>query len=187
MPSIVQPTKSGASSDESSEAQLLLARAEGEAYGRALAEMTQNEADDGDQIEAGDFLVGYAIEEAEGMYSWDDGQLRWTDPTDENAHVEIAVRDARDGRFVPGLEVVVALATSDGHEVGTHEQPFLWHPWLHHYGRNWKVPGDGQYRLAVHIEPAGFMRHDKQNGARFVEPVDVEWPAVTIRTGQKRS
>ncbi|MEX1294577.1 MAG: iron transporter [Candidatus Limnocylindrales bacterium] len=187
MASIIDPTKSGRPSDESTSEQLALARAQGETYGTALAEMAKREADDGDQIQAGDLLVAYAIEEAEGLYRWVDGQLRWQNPTDENVHVEIAVRDAHDGRFVPGLDVTVSLTTLDGEEVGAHQQPFLWHPWLHHYGRNWQVPGDGEYRLAVHIRPAEFMRHDKENGDRFAQPVDVEWPSVRIETGQKRS
>ena len=187
MTSIIEPTESGNPSDESTEEQLGLARAQGRAYGEALAEMAEHEADDGDQIEAGDLLVAYAIEEAEGMYQWAEGRLQWQNPTDENAHVEIAVRDARDGRFIPGLDVTVSLATADGAEVGTHQQSFLWHPWLYHYGRNWKVPGDGEYRLAVHIKPAEFMRHDRENGDRFSRPVDVEWPSVKIETGQKRS
>jgi len=48
------------------------------------------------------------------------------------------------------------------------------------------VPGDGTYRLAVHIKPAAFMRHDKENGHRFARPADVEWPSVHIQTGQKK-
>lgn len=186
MVSIPDPAKSGSPSKESTDEQLALAREQGLAYGKALAEMTTAEADDGSQVEAGDLLVAYAVEQAEGMYVWQDGQLRWQDPTDENAHIEIVVRDAYDGRYIPGLDVTVTLSTSDGTEVGTHEQPFLWHPWLHHYGRNWKVPGDGSYRLAVHIEPAPFMRHDKENGARFAQPVEVEWPGISIETGQKK-
>lgn len=187
MASIPEPAKPGTPSDESTEEQLALAREQGSAYGRAVAEMATAEADEGSQIEAGDLLVAYAVEAAEGMYVWEDGQLQWQDPNTENAHIEVVVRDACDGRFIPGLDVAVSLTAEDGTEVGTHEQPFLWHPWLHHYGRNWTVPGDGRYRLAVHIKPASFMRHDKQNGARFTQPVDVEWPSVSIETGQKKS
>jgi hypothetical protein len=49
------------------------------------------------------------------------------------------------------------------------------------------VPGDGSYALRVRIEPADFMRHDKINGKRLAEPVEVEFRDVTIQTGQKRS
>ena len=93
----------------------------------------------------------------------------WHDPEDENLHVEIAVCDASDGRFVPALTVTGTLIDPDGNEVGTHEHPLLWHPMIYHYGRNWKVPQDGEYTLKVHIEPPTFMRHDEINGCRFDE------------------
>jgi uncharacterized protein involved in high-affinity Fe2+ transport len=121
------------------------------------------------------------------MYHLRDGQLEWHEPADENAHVEVVVRDAADGRFIPGLTVYTTLLDSSGQAIGTHQQPFLWHPWLYHYGRNWRVPGDGSYTLRVRIEPPDFMRHDKINGNRFIEPIEVEFRDVTIRTGQKRS
>ena len=95
------------------------------------------------------------------------------------------MRDAGDGRFLPGLTVHATLVDARGEEVGTHVQPFLWHPWLFHYGRNWKVPGDGDYTLRVRVEAPEYDRHDHENGCRFVEPAEVEFSGVKIRTGQK--
>ena len=115
------------------------------------------------------------------------GQLEWRDPQNENAHVEVVVRDAADGRFLPGLTVYATLIDHNGIEIATHQQPFLWHPWLYHYGRNWRVPGNGTYTLRVRIEPPEFMRHDKTNGKRFAEPVELAFDDVTIQTGQKRN
>ena len=173
-------------SDETNEEQIALAKAQGAAFQRAVETMTKQEAHGAEQ-HAGDYLVGYAVEHAEGMYQMRQGQLEWQDPQDENAHVEVVVRDAADGRFIPGLTVYATLLDRAGKEIGTHQQPFLWHPWLYHYGRNWRVPGDGTYTLRVRVEPPDFMRHDKINGKRFAEPVDVEFRDVTIQTGQKRS
>ncbi len=178
--------KSGSPSDESSRKQLELARAQGNAYGKAVEMMTQDEAH-GRSTEHGDYLVGYAVEDAEGMYHFRDGGLEWQNPDDENAHIEIVVRDAHDGRFLPGLAVSVTVFDEAGTEVGSHDQPFLWHPWLHHYGRNWKLPGDGTYKLVVHVEPPRYMRHDKVNGKRFATALDVEFEGVDIETGQKKS
>ena len=172
------------SSDEADEQQLELARRQGQAYGQALQHMTGEVAQTGGSTRAGEYEIGYAVEEAEGMYALVDGELRWQEPEDENLHVEIAVRDAADGRFVPCLDVTVTLLTADGEEVGTHQQPMLWHPMLYHYGLNWVVPGDGEYTLRVHVEPPSFMRHDEINGQRFAEPVDVEFPGVAVETGQ---
>ena len=173
--------------EEAKARHLDLARAQGDALQRALHEMTQNVADGGGEAHVGELLVSYAFEEAEGMWMPEDGELRWHEPEEENIHIEIGVRDAGDGRFVPGLDVQVDVIEPDGTVLGSHKHPFLWHPWLYHYGRNWKVPGDGRYRLAVHIKPAAFMRHDQKNGARFADSIDVQWSDVLIETGQKRS
>ncbi len=72
----------------------------------------------------------------------------------------------------------------DGQEVGTERMPQLWHPWLYHYGRNWTVPGDGTYTLRVRIDPPTFPRHDKENGKRYAEAVEVEFTGVEVKTGQ---
>jgi hypothetical protein len=171
-------------SSEADEEQLDLARAQGEAYRRALEHMATRVAHDGGTKPAGEYLVGYAIEEAEGVYAWQDGELVWQEPGEENLHVEVAVCDGADGRFVPGLRVQVTLVAPDGTEVGTHEQPMLWHPMLYHYGRNWVVPGDGPHTLRVRIDPPPFMRHDEVNGLRFREPVEVEFTGVRVERGQ---
>ena len=55
-------------SDEASKEELRLAREQGEAYRKALVYMVQEEAGDGAEQPAGDYLVGYAVEAAEGMY-----------------------------------------------------------------------------------------------------------------------
>jgi hypothetical protein len=79
--------------------------------------------------------------------------------------------------------VLATLIEGSGAEVGTYEQPMLWHPMLYHYGRNWRIPADGTYTLRVHIDPAPFMRHDRVNGRRFTEPVDCQFTGVEISTG----
>ncbi len=173
------------SSDEATQDQLRLARRQGETFGQAVETMVGSVAVDGGSATAGEYVVGWAVEHAEGMYEPRNGGLEWTEPEDDNCHVEVVVRDATDGRFVPGLHVTATLVGSDGKELGTHEQPFLWHPWLYHYGRNWKVPGSGTYGLRVHIDPPTFGRHDPKNGKRFMEPVEVEFEGVSIETGRK--
>jgi len=55
------------------------------------------------------------------MYMWEGGEPVWTEPEDENLHVEIAVLDASDERFVPCLKVTGTLIDPDGNEVGTHD------------------------------------------------------------------
>ena len=173
-------------SDEASPNTLDMARRQGEALDRALHHMTNNEAHDGGVTRAGDYKVAYAVEEAEGMWHRVDGELVWKEP-EGNCHVEVGVVDGADGRFVPGLEITATLIDRDGNEIGTHRQPFVWHPWLYHYGRNWTVPETGTYTMKVRIEPPDFPRHDLKNGKRYNEPVEVTFEHVKIKTGQKKS
>ncbi len=119
------------------------------------------------------------------MYMVEDGELTWSNPAEENVHIEVAVRDRADGRFVPAVKVFVTVIAPDGTEVGTEEQPLLWHPMLYHYGRNWTVPSDGNYTLRVRVEPPTFMRHDEVNGRRFVTVEEVVFENVRIERGQE--
>ncbi len=173
-----------AHTSEATQPQLDRAKAQGDAYGEALEYMTGTVAHDGGQQRSGDYLVGYAVEEAEGMYEWVDGELAWREPGEENLHLEVVVRDAGDGRFIPCLGVTATLLDPEGNEVGTHEQPMLWHPMIYHYGRNWTVPVDGPYTLRVRVEPPTFMRHDEVNGLRFTRPADVEFTDVQVQRGR---
>jgi hypothetical protein len=174
-------------SNEAEPEQLELARKQGEAYKKALEHMANQEADSGAMKAAGNFVVAYAVEDAEGMYHKVNGKLEWREPEDENTHIEITAFDAGDGRFVPGLDIYVTVFDSNGKSIGRHQQKFLWHPWLYHYGRNWKLPGDGTYTLKVEIDVPDFPRHDKKNGKRYAEPVEVTFENVHIKTGQKIS
>lgn len=169
---------------EATQKQLDLARAQGDAYKQALKHMATTVANDGGTAEAGDYLIGYAIEEAEGMYEWSDGELAWREPGETNLHVEVAVCDRADGRFVPGVRVFATLIDPEGAEVGTHEQPLLWHPMIYHYGRNWTVPSDGTYSLKVRVEPPTFGRHDEVNGKRFTTTEEVIFEGVEVKRGR---
>jgi hypothetical protein len=163
-----------------------MARAEGAAYHRSLLYMAKEVADSGGEQRAGDYIVGYAQERAEGMHMLrGEGELEWVEPSDENCHLEISISDAGDGRFVPHLDVAATLVTEGGEEIGPFDVPFLWHPGLYHYGRNVRLPGDGRYTLRVRIAAPTFMRHDKTNGRRYAEAVKAEFKDVEIKTGRE--
>lgn len=170
-------------SSEADPRQLRLAEQQGAAYRAALDHMSHEVADTGGTARVADYLVGYAIEEAEGMYMWRDGELVWRNPQGENAHIEVAVCDAADGRFIPALRVTGTLVADDGDSVGPFDLPLLWHPMLYHYGADVTVPRDGTYTLRVHADAPTFPRHDELNGLRFASDLDVEFEDVHIERG----
>jgi hypothetical protein len=174
------------SSEESSITEIGVAKAEGAAYGGALKYLTTVEASDSGERAVGDYIVAYSVEEAEGLYHFVNGRLEWHEAQQENCHLEIAVRNAADGRFVPYLSITATLQDENGSEIGTYLMPFLWHPWIYHYGRNWVIPHDGKYHLFIHIDPPQFSRHDRVNGHRFLESVEIRFE-IDIKTGRKSS
>jgi Fe2+ transport protein len=172
-------------SNEATAEQLAVARREGDAYGQAVKAMAGEEG--ARAVHAGDYLLAFVNEEAEGMYQLEDGQLVWREAApDANVHLEVAVADAADGRFVPGLSVHVDLER-DGKRVVSTDLPFLWHPFLHHYGGNAMLPDAGPYDVQVRVAPAPFMRHDPVNGQRYAEPVVARFDKVTFVNGRKAS
>lgn len=171
-------------SEELDQRHLDLAREEGAAYQQSLRHMAEKVAHTGAMTDAGDYVIGIAQEQAEGMYQLQDGELTFVEPTAENCHLEVAIADATDGRFVPHLTVIAELSNDDGETVGPVELPFLWHPGLYHYGANLTVPGDGRYDVRVQVEAATFGRHDRKNGDRFEDPVEVVFEDVDVKCGQ---
>ena len=65
---------------EATKRQLELAVEQGNAYRKAVDYMVGEVAKGGGMQQAGDYLVGYAVEDAEGMYSFVDGDLTWNNP-----------------------------------------------------------------------------------------------------------
>lgn len=171
-------------SDEVDEEQLRLARAEGEAYQESVEYMAESVADSGGRTEGGDYVVGYALEKAEGLYELvGEGEFEFREPDEENCHLEVAVADIADGRFVPYCSVSATFVRDD-EEHGPFDLPFLWHPGVHHYGANVELPDDGTYDIHVRIEPPEFHRHDEQNGDRYGDTVEVQFEDVDVKTGQ---
>ncbi len=168
-------------SDEANLNQLELAKSQGKAYVRALRHMIEFVADIGDEKAAGDYIVAYAIEKPEGLYHPEGDDLVWKEPKDVNVHVEVSLRDAADDRFVYGATVFVTVFDAQGKQVGRHQQPLLWHPWLPHYGRNWRLPGSGEYDILIEVERVKMPRHDRKNGRRYAEQVEVAFKGVSVQ------
>ena len=168
-------------------ARAALARREGEALERPLLEMFSSVAVNGEQTRVGDYLVVVAVERAEGYWmpmGKDVGyNIVESQSAAHNAHVEVGVRDANTGRFLPGLDLR-ATVLRGGREVGTKHEPFMWHPWIHHYGENWRVPGTGRYAVRVHAAPPPFRRYGRA-ATFFTAPLDLTVDGLRFVTGQK--
>jgi hypothetical protein len=184
-PSSGSPSAGGSlieqSSKEATADELAIAQAEGKAYGQALAGMQSKTKNQTQWI--GDYQVIVLAEKAEGLWVPTNDGLTWTEPDKFNAHIEVSVRDAGDGRFVPGLQVTISLTPPGGPAIGPQTLPFVWHPVFYHYGLNWNLPSAGDYSVHVHIDPPQFSRHDQTNGKRYVDPVDFD-VTLTIETGK---
>jgi hypothetical protein len=172
--------------DEAIAQGMKLGREVGAAYRRMVEYFFQNVAVSGQKKRAGEFEVGLAVQDAEPLYFLEGGQLRLAQPAmGANAHLEVVVMDADDGRFIPELTVVVTARSAQGDEVGTFRLPFMWHPIMFHYGASIHIPSDGEYAVTVGIDTPTFPRHDKVNGKRYTGPVLAEFTGVRIKTGRK--
>ena len=173
-------------SDEADENQLRMAKQEGDHYLASLDYMATEVADTGGKTRAGDYIVAFAQERAEGMYHQRDGKLDWVEAGSEmNCHIEIAVADAADHRFVPYLDIDCSLS-KDGKEVVRFKPEFLWHPGLYHYGKDIHLPdGDGTYDLHIEIAAPTFPRHDEENGKRYAYPFEVDFKGIKVTTGHE--
>lgn len=172
-------------SEEADERHVELAREAGDAYRKAVDHMIEEVAETGGKMEVGDYLIGFAQEEAEGLYRMDGDGLTWEKPAEsENCHLEVVVASAADGRFLPEMSVRATIE-GEGEEIGPVEIPFVWHPGLYHYGRNLQLPGEGTYTITVEVDPAEFPRHDEQNGNRFETSAEATFENVQLKTGRK--
>lgn len=134
----------------------------------------------GEKIVTGDYEVSYSVGPAKGLYEFSTGKLEWKEPEDANAHLDVVVKDAKDGRFIPGLHLNATLIDKRGGKAAGTHLPFVWHPERDHYGANVKVPQSGEYTLQVHIFPATFTRADKEAGKRYTVDADVSFENVHI-------
>lgn len=166
-----------------------LASGIGHAYKNALKEMFRRSSAGKDTV-SGDYLVAFADEYAEAYWYYNKNKkltymVSQVQSSATNAHVEVAICDAKTGRFMHDLTVSTTLYYKDG-ELGTGDEPFMWHPWLYHYGANWRVPRSGrQYRLHVEAQPPVHRRYGRVFGRQFTRPAVADFSGVLIRTGEK--
>lgn len=147
------------------------------------------QASSGAEQQAGGMIVTYAIEYAEAFWRFSpSGKFRYTieneSSNEDNAHLEVAPRDPRTGRYIPAATVTTETVSPDG---GSPRQdtPQLWHSWLYHFGKNVRVPHAGLYRLNVTVTPTPLAHYGHATGDVWWEPVSVSFADARIKTGGK--
>ena len=187
-PNIKRPRLSASSLADREAHQLSLAKAEGDAFEETLKQMFQ-QANDGAQKRIGDYQVAVAVEYAEAWWFYESDRFVYKYEEElsaqHNAHVEIAPRDARTGRFLPAEHVTATVIDEKGNTLGTVGEHFMWHPWLYHYGDNWRVPHTASYRLIARFDPPAYPRYGREAGRRFARPVEIAFDNIKIKTGEK--
>jgi predicted AlkP superfamily pyrophosphatase or phosphodiesterase len=159
---------------ENTDLEIQLEKEQGEAYSKALELMKKETVHQ--EVEINDFIITVLAHGAEGYYVTRlDGALEWRVPQpEENQHIEVVVRDKQDLRFIPDLSVSCRLFSSDGYLIDEKTQPFIWHPFLYHYGINWELPGRDNYTAEISIMEPIFGRHDRQKGKRYGENITIK-------------
>ena len=162
-----------------------LAVSQGDTYSLALNEMKDEDVSASLQID--DYIISLACENAEGMYMISKkGELSWMIPAkEENLHVEVVVQDKDDKRFLPSLDVECTLFDDEKNEIVRLHIPFIWHPFLFHYGMNTTIPKKGNYTAEITIKKPLFHRHDQTYGMRYQNDVTVELGPLLLTPGRK--
>jgi hypothetical protein len=148
-----------------------------DAYGAAVIELARQGAP---VRYAGDFLVAVDHDRPTGYYESNHAGLNWREAAPFNTvQFDVAVADANDGRFVPGLTVYLR-AERDGRTLAAGQCGFRWHPVLHRYAVDLRLP-PGHYDVTVHIAAPGFPREDHTVGCRYSDPVVLRFPHFEVR------
>lgn len=129
------------------------------------------------QRQSGGYTVTVLLRRAQGVWISRDDKLVYKPPNNSVGpvnHMEISIRDVTTGRLVPDLNVRATILKSRRKEIDTYAAPFMWHPWMNHYGLNVAVPGKGSYIIRVRADAPSFRRYGSSALTKFNRPVDVE-------------
>ena len=153
-----------------------LARKEGAAVGSSVDRAVRKPRSVGYQRRSGDYNVAVIVSHASSFWDMQDGELVYSTPDSGTAtyHIDVSIRDVATGRLIPGLNVRATLVNSRKREAGTFVLPFMWHPWMNHYGMNVVVPASGRYTIRVRADAPAFRRYGTGALKKFNRSVDVD-------------
>ena len=134
----------------------------------------------GEEKSDGNYFVAYALEAAPSARMAALRRKRSREFVgNENARVNVLVRDSRTGRPIPFLALRSSLETpGELHD----QRPLvpMRHPWFHLYGRFLHLQRKTSYRLRVTLEAPDFRRWGRQS-ERFALPAEVVFENVALK------
>ena len=146
-----------------------------DALSAAITALWQQSASGAEQP-SGDYFVAYALE---------DRAMRprvknlFESSGKNNVRLEVLIRDSRTGRLISGLHPLAGLVAADGTGYEPEELTPIWHSWLDHYGRGFRLSRKGTYTLSVSFDAPGFRRWGRQSD-RFAASAEVEFDNLSL-------
>ncbi len=130
----------------------------------------------------GDYIVTVAVELADGKYErQSNGELDWETPEQYGTmHVSVFIQDRDFKQFVPYLEVSTRTYDKTGKVVNESVAPFIWNPYVYHYGYDTMFLEDGEYYIEVTIKSPKFDAEHFGHGKRYTDDVVVRMSALEI-------
>ncbi len=118
-----------------------------------------------------DYILIAYVENSEGSYIKEsDGKLDWNDPEKYGLqHFGIIIQDRDDKRFVPYLDVIIRVYDKGGDLITEAKAPFIWHPFVYHYGFDTPIENDGEYYIEVTVKSPKFDRAHRSLGKKYTE------------------
>jgi hypothetical protein len=165
--------------EEATQRAMHLARLQGDAYAQAAAHLLSEASGLGAECRVGGYRIGY-VARVEAGTDPPGGGCEHGDIEAGMVSLGVIVRDAADGRFVPGLQVVVTILAANGSELGCHTHPLLWHPVVHQYARDWALPRVVPLRVRVSIVSTPHVQRSRIYADRLADSVEIEFSDVII-------
>lgn len=165
-----------------------LARQEGIAVERSLTGILREANVSGSQRRSGDYNVAVVVQNPRGSWEQRNGKLIYARPDSDIgpiSHIEVSIRDATTGRLLPGLNVHASIVDSRKRAINTYPMPFMWHPWMNHYGLDVAVPGKETYTIRVRADAPSFRRYGGTALRKFNRAIDVEMRGVRFATVER--
>jgi uncharacterized protein involved in high-affinity Fe2+ transport len=171
-----------------SRAGIALASHEGEVVDMQIARALHGGDERGAEVRKGDYRVAVVIQSVRGHWQMQHGTLSYIaadTSVGPAAHLDVSIRDAATGRLIPDIDVRATILNSKNKEIDTYTMPFMWHPWMNHYGLNVPVPGSGRYTIRVRADAPAFRRYGSAALRKFNKPIDVEIRGVRFVKAQR--